>query len=126
MWSICNYEAQMEAIRIAIEAIGTRLDDGSVARADIVVFTEALSILQATDGMGEWPWRLKRMIATISGLNLRHGVKVTLQWIPGHTGVPGNEMVDLLAKRGSLLVPVEEESCTMETAVHLIRGWAAA
>ena len=44
--AICNYEAEMEAIRIAIEAIGT---------ADIV-FTDALSILQAIDGMGEWPW----------------------------------------------------------------------
>ena len=49
-------------------------------------------------------------------------MKVTLQWIPGHVGVPGNEVVDLLAKRGSLLVPVEEEACWMETAVHLIRG----
>ena len=25
---ICNHEAEMEAIRIVIEAIGTRLDDG--------------------------------------------------------------------------------------------------
>ena len=58
----------MEAILIAIKAIGTRLDDGSAARADIVVFTNALSILQAIDGMGEWPWRLKRMTAAISGL----------------------------------------------------------
>ena len=88
----------MEAIRIAI---GTRLDDGSAARADIVVFTDALSIIQAIDGMGEWPLRLKRMIAAISGLNLRHGVQVTLQGIPGHTGVPGNEVVDTLAKRGT-------------------------
>ena len=53
--AICNYEAEMEAIRIAIEAIGTRLDDGSAARADIVVFTDALSILQAIDGMGSGP-----------------------------------------------------------------------
>ena len=75
--------------------------------------------------MGEWPWRLKRLTAAILGLYLRHGVKVTLQWIPGHAGVLGNEVVDSLAKRGSLLVLVEE-ACTMETAVHLIRGWAAA
>ena len=66
------------------------------------------------------------MTAAILGLYLRHGVKITLQWIPGHAGVPGNEVVDSLAKRGSLLVPVEEEACSMETAAHLIRGWIAA
>ena len=37
-----------------------------------------------------------------------------------------NEVVDSLAKRGSLLVPVEEEAFTMETAGHLIWGWIAA
>ena len=35
-------------------------------------------------------------------------------------------MVDSLAKRGYPVVPVDEEVCTMETAVHLIRGWIAA
>ena len=90
----------MEAISVAIRAVRTRLDDGSAARADVVLFTDALSILQAINGMGEWPWRLKRMTAAISGLISSHGVKVTLQWIPGHAGVPGNEVVDQLAKRG--------------------------
>jgi hypothetical protein len=45
----------MEAIKIAMEAIGARLTEGTAARADIVVFTYALSIIQAFDGMGEWP-----------------------------------------------------------------------
>ena len=57
--SICNYEAEMEAISVAIRAVRTRLDDGSAARTDVVLFIDALSILQAINGMGEWPWRLK-------------------------------------------------------------------
>jgi ribonuclease HI len=55
--SISNYEAEIEAIRIAIEAVWTRMDDGSAEEHDVVVFgpTDALSVLQAIDGMGEWP-----------------------------------------------------------------------
>ena len=33
--------------------------------------------------------------------SLAKTTKVTLQWIPAHTGISGNEMVDLLAKQGS-------------------------
>jgi hypothetical protein len=58
----------MEAIRIASDAIGVRLDDGSAARADIVIFADVFSVLTALDCMGEWPWRLKRMATAISGL----------------------------------------------------------
>jgi hypothetical protein len=76
--AICKYESEMEAIRNILEVIGTRLDDGSVVRADIVVFTDAVSIIQAIYDMGEWPWRLKRVTAAISGLSVRHEVKFTL------------------------------------------------
>jgi ribonuclease HI len=31
--------------------------------------------------------------------------KVTLMWIPGHQGIPGNEEADRLAKEGAVEVP---------------------
>lgn len=34
-------------------------------------------------------------------LIISHNMRITMQWIPGHLGIPGNHMADGLAKRRS-------------------------
>ena len=70
--AFCDYEVEMESIRMVIEGIGTRVD--------------ALLVLQAIDGLWEWPWRLTRTLLATSDLISRHGVKVTIQCILDYAG----------------------------------------
>ena len=38
-------------------------------------------------------------------LAIRKGASITINWVPGHTNVPGNELADSLAKEATELVP---------------------
>jgi len=48
-------------------------------------------------------------------------VQIVLQWIPGHAGLPGNEKVDELAKRGASL-PQPETPVSYQTACQMIKS----
>ena len=76
--AICDYEVEMEAIRMVIEGIGTRVDEGLKRKPTSFFITDALLVLQAIDGLWEWPWRLTRTLSATSDLISMHVVKVTI------------------------------------------------
>ena len=85
----CNsskYEAEAKAIRQDIH---------------VVVFSDAKSVLQALESGKFDNSTIQELMKTIDCLIAEHGVKVTLQWIPGHVNIQGNERADTLAKRGA-------------------------
>jgi ribonuclease HI len=43
-----------------------------------------------------------------SELASNKGAKITLNWVPGHTEIPGNELVDKLAKEATKLEPISD------------------
>jgi ribonuclease HI len=85
-----NYDAEVQAIKVAIETLlDTNLDP-----LPVVFLTDAKSVLQAL--------QTKKLPGLQTLLTeLRKQRKVTMQWIPSHCGIPGNERADRLAKRGA-------------------------
>ena len=49
-----------------------------------------------------------------------HGIQVTLQWIPGHCNIKGNDEADRLAKLGAKCNQ-DKESATYGTAKQIIK-----
>ena len=71
---------------------------------NFVIFSDSMSCLQSIKYLD---WKNPAVQQVIERLNYIHGStnkKVTLVWVPGHVGIPGNENVDQLAK-DSLQMP---------------------
>ena len=85
-----NFDAEVRAIIAAVE----KLSDSRIVTCPVVILTDARSVLEALQCN-----KLSDLKDGLSKIGLQHGV--TLQWIPSHCGIPGNEKADRLAKEGT-------------------------
>ena len=60
-----------------------------------------MSALQALEDGGHCKSELSHIALDIDRLITSHDIKITMQWIPGHSNTPGNDKADRLAKKGS-------------------------
>ena len=60
-----------------------------------------MSVLQALENEKQDSTLLTNITKTISTFMNIFEVEVTLQWIPSHCEIPGNERADTLAKKGA-------------------------
>ena len=115
-----NYEAEAAAIESALTEIENIFSNKQDQITDIVVFTDALSVLQALENDNSRDRQITNVSKLISKIITSHEIKVILQWIPGHTDIPGNDRADLLAKAGASK-PQTETSASLTTAKQVIK-----
>ena len=96
-----NYDAEVLAIQNAIDHLHQKFENSTPA-TDVVIFTDAKSALQAMEG-GELDEALQQVANRVEKFRSTYLIRLKLQWIPGHTGIFGNERADILAKKGSKL-----------------------
>ncbi|UYV73916.1 hypothetical protein LAZ67_11001424 [Cordylochernes scorpioides] len=72
--------------------------------------------------VGDVGGRIAIMVSIAKSVNrLPANSSVTVQWLPAHVGIPGNELADSLAKAGTLGLPEARESTTQLDERDLLR-----
>ena len=102
-----NYKAETVALERAAKHINLMLQ----SHHNIVFLSDALSVLQSLTRHQEKG--NNSLTGALAELSANHNV--TLQWIPSHCDLYGNEMADHLAKQGSKL-PQEDNSISFNEA----------
>ena len=116
-----NYEAELMAIQYAVRALHQQFELGEKEKHNIVIFSDSSSALEALQHL---PYKSKLLSSTaidIHNLISAHSIQITLQWIPGHTDIHGNDIADRLAKEGAAK-PQNSSPCNMNTARQLLKS----
>lgn len=114
-----NYDAEVLAIQKSLDHLHHKLENNTATATNVVVFTDSLSALQAMEG-GELDDALLQIVDSAAKLTSKYSVRLKLQWIPGHSGIWGNERADALARKGSQLSQ-PSNPITLDTAKQIIR-----
>ena len=130
---ICsNYEAEITAIEAALYHLGTVFSILPHKACDMVIFTDSMSLLRALQEDNYKYQDLSQVLLEVNNLIEAYGIKVIMQWIPGHSNTPGNDRADILAKRGSRREQ-PHTATSIQTAKHILKsnyreewmnGWA--
>ena len=111
-----NYDAEIIAMIKTMQEVEKGIKNTSVRPNDITIFTDSQSALEAITSFKDKPTSLlEQLLLTCHNVSKNHEIKITLQWIPGHCGIVGNEKGDSLAKLGSQMTQPDEET-TYSTA----------
>ena len=93
------YSAELNAINLALDIIETKYD----GIGNFVVCSDSQSSLQALESNDFQNPILLAVRQRIHFLTRNSCLHLSFLWIPGHSEIPGNEQVDILAKQGLML-----------------------
>ncbi|UYV84948.1 hypothetical protein LAZ67_X004078 [Cordylochernes scorpioides] len=108
----------LSVYKLELSAIDTALKDINInSPSKIIIYSNSRAAIQSCFSSQE---PLLKSIAKCVN-RLPANSSVTVQWLPAHVGIPGNELADSLAKAGALGLPEARESTTQLDERDLLR-----
>ena len=118
-----SYHSEMAALTLGLDLILKTDEITMTPGSTVCVLTDSQSLLTHLDAV---PRRVRPYVyeSTMTMMELiqrldDHQVKLHFVWIPGHTGIPGNEEADKLAKASITSEDVYETNCP----INMFRSW---
>ena len=96
-----NFEAEVIAIQSSLERIKDQFKSKSQDKANVVIFSDSKSALDTIKNQSCKETPVLNLLLTIHEFIENTNNTVTLQWIPSHCCIDGNERADTLAKLGA-------------------------
>ena len=115
-----NYEAEIKAIKSAVETLHNTFNEEPSKVTNTVIFSDSKSALQALENHSVDSKEIQETAMKIDKLLAAFTIRLVLQWIPGHTDIPGNEKADRLSKRGAQKEQ-PHKSTPLKTAKQIIQ-----
>ena len=97
---------------MALEEAATILERSERTKNNVVFLTYALSVLQSIKSNKD---KEQHSLFT-KPTNLSKSYNTTLQWIPAHCGLRGNELADTLAKQGAHLEQIDSTTTSSSSS----------
>lgn len=112
------FDGEVEAIRLATQQLLTRVEDFESA----VILSDSISAIQAASSLDYSDSQRLKSCKENFGLLLTLKKNIVLQWIPSHCDIYGNEMADLLAKKGTGILQCTQREIPYSSINRLIKN----
>ncbi|UYV75606.1 hypothetical protein LAZ67_13000725 [Cordylochernes scorpioides] len=116
-----SHPRHLSVYKSELSAIDTALKDINInSPSKIIIYSDSRAAIYTFQNCFSSQEPLLKSIAK-SVNRLPANSSVTVQWLPAHVGIPGNELADSLAKAGALGLPEARESTTQLDERDLLR-----
>jgi ribonuclease HI len=125
----CSYRAEMIAISIALQKIFELQQKGLIPNAGrINLYSDSKSSIQKlASGVSHDQATAKTITSLLQEISKAGNPDITLQWIPSHCGIPGNERADGIAKNATQLdqqaAPIDYSTAKASIKRHCAEDW---
>jgi ribonuclease HI len=101
---LSDYSTVMQAETIAIKICAEEMNQRNLKDRNIFIFSDSQAALKAITKSSISTLTVKDCVNSLNILGRNN--KLVLSWVPGHSGIPGNEKADELANLGAKLTNI--------------------